>query len=1385
PGTWWLAPGGPVPLFPLHYLDGADGVKTGNHVSNGNVLPQLYCRFMEQRQTAAYTVTSGGISWSEHGNPVASSLAEFLGFFKPAEKATAHGAADAVHEAWQRNRYDFDDVADLAPKELVGRKPALEAATAWAREQAAAGGVLWVGGDPGMGKSAFMARLARQLTSRTVTHAGETPPPATRFTGLKVLSYFFRNGDARCHPDRFFEAATLRLELILQQKLPHQRNARPKERFAAAMETWMQSKRDAEPLVFLLDGMDELVRQHPTEWNIPSSFQCAGCLWVCAGRNEASLVELRNFAGRQLWLEKLSEADVREYLDRELRPDVRRDFHIKEGASATGVDSQDAGLSAREARARANPLVRVVAERSKGLPIYLELLVDQLNQGERHLGGLDRLPDGLNAYYEELLEAEQVNDIKHVLIDLVCVLAWARQPLTKGVLTELLKEFPEYQVEPVIDAALKAGSALIVPRRTRAGEQTWSLYHESFREFLRQSNKVVARRSAMQHRILEWCRKWPQHRHRYALLYFAEHLLEAGRHDELYELARNQDFAGALNHEFHSAPFAPLETVRTALRAAIDRRQCVRMVEFALSHATQALAIQQESPLEALRGGNYRRALQLIQKLERPADRLIWRLVLAAESVASNDWHEAVRILREIPFSDYGLIRNEAHSTCAVSLLAPLARIRGAEHVWEQIVFKLHPESKGLLARLLADMGNIDLAMQVVEKMPDMADGRANRQEQNGKDNVRQEIVKLLCNRGEIEAGLNLAEEIATPRIQAWAWTYVGKTQAEAGNWDEALSFTRRLWDAGFPEQCAVLHMQLATLCSDTWHRLDHLGKALAIVNQTQWTYHGTKAKLCAQRALAQVQCGFAKPAVESFGRALQSVRHMPKKTSRKVLESKAGAYRHILYQLTQAAEAEPSLTQLCEEVLAEAALFVKTHLEKSEEGAEHMKLHAMLLARRGDFEGAFDLARTIRPVLVRSTAYGMIAAEMEKARGPVFGLVEKVRRAEGRRSPQLLTFIGRLAREWVKIGNEREAHLLVAEQLEQFAPTDSAHVWGVPRALGNLAAAFHERGAREASLEVLNEAASMVDDFNGPQLLYSRCNLATSMGLSGEHAKAEHFFQLALRDARSRPDKLCEVAGFMHDAGFQDKALETIQQAVRDIDAAAPGKEPWIALKGYGEAIEALAETGNEPETHAVVGKATDFLRRIGNHKDRMVGTGKLAVQVLKAAIQGMVPMDRVRELLAFIDEICEQSRTSATPLDPSNEATRIRAVLQASEGQWESAARTALKNIKHDQNEREKAVRDIALLAIRQDLPLKASEMVHRYFDGASQRLGDVAKAIAFRAGSQPGGGSNEACQTAYGQLLLQGAWHLKSTYLLVATLFKIYPVSVEELAEIRDLL
>ena len=318
------------------------------------------------------------------------------------------------------------------------------------------GGLLWVGGVAGMGKSCLMA-------SATVALLEQAPAQTM------ILPYRFKAGDGRCSVGEFLGYATERIEawdgLDQEQSGKIKEDASPQKRFLELI----RCVKNSWEILVVADGLDELP---PTSdlWlhdviiasaksgsrkndegdseEVPSRIG-----WALAGRPERGIQEkLRKAGAVDVFPEGLPP----------MRPDDVRSFFF-ERLSRSKTRSRLVGRDEEKGGATVNPFLEEVVRRSEGLPVYMNHVVGDLITNKITPDQEGQLPKGLAAYHEELLRRCAVGDLQAVMTPLVALLALAHDPLDPPALACLLRRAGRTDTEnvPLIEKALAGVSSMI------------------------------------------------------------------------------------------------------------------------------------------------------------------------------------------------------------------------------------------------------------------------------------------------------------------------------------------------------------------------------------------------------------------------------------------------------------------------------------------------------------------------------------------------------------------------------------------------------------------------------------------------------------------------------------------------------------------------------------------------------------------------------------------------------------------------------------------------------------------------------------------------------------------------------------------------------------
>ena len=327
------------------------------------------------------------------------------------------------------------------------------------------GGLLWVGGVAGMGKSCLMASATVELM--------QCPPAQTL-----ILPYRFKAGGGRCSVGDFLGYATERVETWIG--IDQERSSKIKE--DASLQTrfmeLLRCVKDGWDILFVADGLDELPAQSDTWLDdvIISSakFGSSRVRWALAGRPERGIPE------------KLSKAGAVEVFPAGLPPmkadDVRSFFF--ERISRSKMRSRLIARDEEKDGATVNPFLREVVRRSEGLPVYMNHVIGDLIANKITPDQEGQLPKGITAYHEELLRRCAVGDLQAVMTPLVAILALAHEPLGVPALASILRSAGRLDTDNInlVEKALAGVASMIRRAATPEGTDGYTLYHASLRQ---------------------------------------------------------------------------------------------------------------------------------------------------------------------------------------------------------------------------------------------------------------------------------------------------------------------------------------------------------------------------------------------------------------------------------------------------------------------------------------------------------------------------------------------------------------------------------------------------------------------------------------------------------------------------------------------------------------------------------------------------------------------------------------------------------------------------------------------------------------------------------------------------------------------------------------
>jgi WD40 repeat protein len=487
---------------------------------------------------------------------------------------------------------DFEAEIQRDADRLVGRQTDLRRA----KEQikAAEQGILWIAGAAGIGKSFLMARLAEDLRG--------DPRKTCR------IAWRFKAGDGmRCSRFAFFRHAITRLAAWERLELPPAEDEADRQmQLTRLLEAVSQRKaenpRDRPPRVLIfLDGLDEIERVDSDFPRLLLSLQRPNVVWVCSGRPEGKLPEIlapdrcKHVFGEG-GMGPMSPQDVRAML--------------LDGAGRFKYDLLR--LDEEQGPEVLNEAVAAVVERAGGLPLYVRFVVKDIEAGHFRFSDLrHRLPPGLSAYYEDLLQRLAIGDLHALLTPLMVSIAWGREALGTEILLLLMQRRKalvggEQAIETLREGLQRLGA--MVRAVTSAGGLGYEPYHPTFRDFVKRndSGRLTQQNALTEAEFCDLARDWqripPGHSARlYALRHGPATLRQAGRPQEAADLLLDLRVLEARVEAglVFELPGDFMETVR-ALPEEDDRRRLLALLEEALRRDVHFIHRHREDYPQAL-----------------------------------------------------------------------------------------------------------------------------------------------------------------------------------------------------------------------------------------------------------------------------------------------------------------------------------------------------------------------------------------------------------------------------------------------------------------------------------------------------------------------------------------------------------------------------------------------------------------------------------------------------------------------------------------------------------------------------------------------------------------------------------------------------------------
>ncbi|MEQ8754790.1 MAG: ATP-binding protein [Coleofasciculus sp. G1-WW12-02] len=498
--------------------------------------------------------------------------------------------------------------------------------------------------------------------------------------------------------------------------------------------------------------------------------------------------------------------------------------------------------------------VKRLDEITGGFPLYLRYLIDELRQAASQnqdvRGVLAQTPTGFEGYVEQQIERLDELELPDQTLQLFALLAVAKGVLEK----EDIKTLTQMRDRDL----RKLGKSWQVKRWMKSPDDKFYAFAHPLLAKTFGNQLGDDAEDALQD-LIDYCGKWQEHQSAYALQYYAEHLQEAKRREELSELARNQDYVTAQRQQLPEQPDLPLKTVQIALWNKAKTDDAAGMAEFLLLHAGRLIQITtQESPLEALRAGSITKAWALAEQFD--IERcILWYLLLAWE-LATNDTQDTEKMeqaretLERLQQKDLPRLSTSWMSDCAVYLLTHLlTATKGTFKALSRLI--LDDNSLANLCQNLVEGSDFTAAIDTAQQIEDSYE----------RAEALFEIAKAQAQAENFTAAIDTAQQIKPSSKRAWTLFEIAKAQPTAENFTAAIHTVQQI----VPSYEGVRALLEITKAQPT---AENFTAAIDTAQQIEDSY---------ERARALLEIAKAQPTAENFTAAIDTAKQIEDSSKR------------------------------------------------------------------------------------------------------------------------------------------------------------------------------------------------------------------------------------------------------------------------------------------------------------------------------------------------------------------------------------------------------------------------------------------------------------------------------------------------------------------------
>ena len=382
---------------------------------------------------------------------------------------------------------DFLVEAKYLKEELIGRVEEIKSIKDWIKNVDAFSDdkCRLIYGGPGLGKSMIMASVVSDILNDLNHH---------------TFYYRFRGGDGR--NSKFWFLKLLNDSLYSWDKLREiypdeavkssnsddlfkdiiKRIEKIKDLEPIQKKIGKDSYEDLKPTLRLfIDGLDEITAQDSSILSVIELLQKDGVLTLIASRLENTVSNLKDLSWIKSFVFKdgfeglppMSNNDIRAMLIEGISKSQKKELIIKDEENKENGEILE------------NEIVKAIEKKANGLPLYIYLLIEDINKNRYPISDINGLPDGLTNYYIKLVNKIGIHDIQGYLPKVIALLSLTSEPLDVESISLALVDIDDAKdTENLIKDVIQAAGTLLKQVTTSEGTQGYNLYHQSFRDFI-------------------------------------------------------------------------------------------------------------------------------------------------------------------------------------------------------------------------------------------------------------------------------------------------------------------------------------------------------------------------------------------------------------------------------------------------------------------------------------------------------------------------------------------------------------------------------------------------------------------------------------------------------------------------------------------------------------------------------------------------------------------------------------------------------------------------------------------------------------------------------------------------------------------------------------